>query len=221
MPGADGNAEALPSCLGYAAALPSPLVNFSMLTSSVPATYEGTATVTFVRKDEAGLPFAAQLEWPDADGSISVANSGALFPQLDVGQMVRVNMLGTSGGIVAQSVIIISDPVRDWMLASYNFDDSFVRDGTVKRLLGFDLTLREICQDSSSCSQSPTRLITGTAVIEGREVELPIGQVVDAQIGGRKHKLIWRGGQSNAGPSTGNCSDAVFGTSIAFLIMRQ
>jgi hypothetical protein len=186
-----------------------------------PAAHEGTATVTLVQTDAAGVPFGAKFEWTDTEGSIELQNSGTLFPRLVVGQVVDVNMLATSEGIIAQSVVIIRDPVTDWLLASYNFSDVFIRDGSVARLLGFDVRLREICEGSSDCSQSPTQFIAGTAVIEGREFELPIGRVVDARIGGRDHKLIWRGGQSNAGPPTGNCADAVFGNSLSFRVLRQ
>lgn len=218
----DAEVVALPACTGYpAVAFPSPLVNFSMLPSNGPTAHEGTATVTLVQEDGAGVPFGVKLEWTDTEGSISLQNTGTLFPRFVVGQVVDVNLLATSEGIIAQSVVIIHDPVTNWMIASYNFADVFIRDGSVERLLGFDIRLREICEGNSNCSWSPTRFITGTAVIEGRELELPIGQVVTATIGGRDHELIWRGGQSNAGPSTGNCADAVFGSSLAFLVLRQ
>jgi hypothetical protein len=217
----DSGVDPLPLCQDPP--LPSPRVNFFMNVPSGPATFKGSASVQSVRTSASGFVYSVVIGPLGSDATLELGSSGEVFPNFQVGQVVQVNLVANLvDTVVTQLFAVVSDESERVLLAEYNWNDTYLRDGTVRELLDVDLALTETCQFASSCSKAPQRALAASLVTESRNVRLEQEVPVDVTIRDESYALVWRGGL-DAGSNdefTGECVHFIPGPSMDFILVR-
>lgn len=214
--------ERLPQCAPPP--FPSAEVSFIVSAYDLAGLYDGPATVarvnTFTGSDKIS---SVRIKLDDAMGSIDIGSTGQRLPRFQVDQELWIKVVGTGGGSsVERSFIIVRDLDGELLLADYNFDERFIVDNTVQDQLGFSLSFEPYCEGNPVCSISGMQELAARLILSGQSLELPQEQVVDLKLnGGKSYSFVWRGGRVLEGPPTGECTDQIFGTSLAFLVVRD